>query len=179
MICALLAQSFPQPSATEFYVFMGCVMLIVGGIATFYKIRADKKRGDESNEPRRTILPSPLTVKHVEEFVPVGDFTAQVARRDKELREMEERLERRIDSHELLVRDRFHNLSNDVNGVAIEAKEGREVATEQFQKIEGRLGEVKSSLQHINATQTNVNRQLENLPETIAKAIERSRTPRR
>lgn len=181
MKCALffLAQSFAQPTAGEFWGFAGCVMLIGGGVALFWKIKADRRAATASDEPKRTILPSPLLTKKADEFVTVGDFGAQVSRRDKELKDMEGRLERRIDAHENLVRDRLHKISGEVNAATLEAKNGREIATEQFQNIEGRLGEVKASLNHITRTQDRVDRQLENLPETIAKAIERAKPNRR
>jgi hypothetical protein len=178
-----LAQTFPTPTAGEFFTFMGCVALIVGGVATFYKIKADKKRSEESNEPRRTILPSPLLTKPAEEFVSTLAFAAQIKRRDEELKAMEDRIEKRIDAHEEIVRDRFHKLSNEVHAATTEAKNGREIATEQFQAIEGRLGEVKSSLQHMTAQQDHTERKLdrmvENLPESIAKAIDRARPQQR
>jgi hypothetical protein len=179
MRCELFLAQFPQPTAGQFWTFAGCVALVACGVALYYKIKADRRSANASDEPKRTILPSPLTVKTATEFVTVPAFAEQVQRRNLELKEMEGRIEKRMDDHEKTVRERFHKLSDEVNAATLEAKNGREIATEQFQAIEGRLGEVKSSLQHIVRTQDRTDRQLENLPETIAKAIDRAKPNRR
>jgi hypothetical protein len=179
MKCELFLAQFGQPTPAQFWGFLLSVLFCAAMVALYYKIKADRRSANASDEPKRTILPMPLLTKPATEFVTVGDFAAQVLRRDKELKDMEGRLERRIDAHENLVRDRLHKISNEVQGATSEAKNGRELATEQFQNIEGRLGEVKSSLQHMVRTQDRVDRNLENLPETIAKAIERAKAPRR
>jgi hypothetical protein len=59
--------------------------------------------------------------------------------------------------------------------VAAEAKEGREVATEQFQKIEGQLGELRSTAAHTNALAIRTDQAVREIPEKIATAVSRNR----
>jgi uncharacterized FlaG/YvyC family protein len=173
----ILAQSFPQPTAGEFWAFLICVIFVAGMVALYFRIKADRKKANESDEPRRTILPSPLSVRTHEDFVTIPAFMEQNKRRDKELKDMEERLEKRIDSHETVVRDRLHKISGEVHAATLEAKEGREIATEQFQNIEGRLGELKSTTEHTNALAIRTDQAVREIPEKIAAAV--ARQPRR
>lgn len=176
MQCMTLLALDPPPSGTWETIRVLIWIIGVGGV--IIGVLVGLKRLRAPDEEKRRVLPSPLITKSADEFVSVRDFQAQVRRRDGDLSDMEKRLEKRIDEHEKLVRGRLHDISNAVHGVALEAKEGREVATEQFQKIEGRLGEMKSTTEHTNAlairTDQRVAKMAEDLPEKIANAVARN-----
>lgn len=174
-----LAQSFPQPTAGELWSFVIVVLFLAGIVALYYRIKADRRKANESDEPRRTILPTPLVTREEDPPVLVSAFVAEQRRRDQELKEMEARIEQKLGKHEKYVHDRFHDVIEEVNHVAIEAKNGREIATEQFQNIEGRLGELKSTTEHTNAmairTDQRVAKMAEDLPDKIAASLNRGR----
>lgn len=174
----VLAQSL-QPTPAQVWSLVVLVLFVAGGVALYYRIKADRRKANESHEPKRTILPMPLVTKAEDPPVLMSAFVAQNERRDKELIDMEQRIERRIDAHEGLVRERLHKLSGEVNNATLEAKNGREIATEQFQNIEGRLGELKSTTEHTNAlairTDQRVAKIAEDLPDKIAAALNRGR----
>jgi hypothetical protein len=174
----MIAQ-FLQPGATQFWIFLGCIFTLVGGAYAILRLRNEWRKSHESDEPKRRLLPSPIITRQEDPPVLASAFGEQNRRRDQELKEMEARIEKRIDTHEVLVRKRLHELSDSMNDVAVEAKNGREIATEQFQKIEGRLGELRSTTEHTNAlsirTDQRVQKMAEDLPDKIASALNRGR----
>jgi hypothetical protein len=146
----MIAQ-LPNPSS---YVAMGWVLtaLIALGGGYFLVLRIVLAHKQLKAPPLPTgQQPQPFVVQEAEVFVKMPDFNQKVAELSEEIVEVEKRLDKKFEKTESIFRDRFHKLDSDLEGISKMAQNNSEIATEQFQKIEGRLGELKSTTEHTNA----------------------------
>ncbi len=173
----MIAQSLPVGvSPAEVYVFLACVLSVLGVWKLGLGIQVDRKKLASPPLPTGQ-QPQPFLTKRHEDYVLKPELDKAIAGLKQEIGDVESRIDKKLDNTERIIRDRHHKLDNDLNVMKLEATEGRECATEQFQKVEGRLGELKATTEHTNAqavrTQQSVERLNETLPEKIANAVRR------
>lgn len=172
----MIAQ-LPDPSS---YVSMGWVIAVLlalgGGYLLILNIQVRRKQ--LAAVPPTGAQPQPFVVQEAEVFVKTDDFTKKVAELKEEIAAVEGRLDEKLDTNQSIFRDRFHKLDEELHSIGINARNAGELATEQFQNIEGRLGELKATTEHTNAlairTDQRVQKMAEDLPDKIANAITRN-----
>jgi hypothetical protein len=173
----MIAQ-LPDPSS---FVAMGWVITVLfsigGGYLLILNIQVARRKLATPALPSGGVV-QPLVVQEAEVFVKDPDFKKTVAGLKEEIAAVEERIDGKFTENQTIFRDRFHKLDNDLAAIKHAAEEGREVATEQFQKIEGRLGKLDATAEHNTSlairTDQRVAKMAEDLPEKIANAIARN-----
>jgi len=175
----LLSQSYPQPSATEFWVFLSCVLFVGGIIAGYWAYRANRKKAEESDEPKRRILPDPISIQQAKQYVSVGDFKDQCLRQEQEMKSMESRIEKKMEQQDHVLRARIHDLAGEVGAVSLKLDMREKDANEQYRKTEHSLGSLKSTIELTCAqavrTEQRVAKMAEDFPDKIANAVSRRR----
>jgi|GEM_PF-4395077 len=174
----IIAQSLPAGvSPSEVYVFLALVLTALGVWKLWLGIQVDRKK--LSAAPATGAQPQPFLTKRAEEYVLKPELEKAVKELKAEIGQVEGRIDEKLVHNETIFRDRFHKLDNDLEGISTMAQNNSEIATEQFQKIEGRLGELKSTSEHTNAmairTDQSVRKLAEDLPDKIAAAVNRGR----
>jgi hypothetical protein len=172
-----LAQALPAGvSPSEVYVFLALILAALGVWKLLLGIQVDRKK--LAAAPASGAQPQPFVTKRAEEFVLKPELEKAVADLTGKITGVKSDIDKKFTHTEGVFRDRFHKLDNDLEGIAKTALNNSEVATEQFQKIEGRLGELKATTEHTNAlgirTEQRVAKMAEDLPERIANAIARN-----
>lgn len=175
----MIVAQLPDPNS---YVAMGwlltAALVVGGGYLTILKIQVARKQLAAPPLPTGQ-QPQPFVTKRAEEYVLKPELEKAVGELKEAITDVEGRVDKKLEHTEGVVRDRFHKLDNDLQGIQAEAQNGRELATEQFQNIEGRLGELKATSEHTNAlairTDQCVRQVAQELPEKIANALSRSR----
>ncbi len=175
----MIAQSLPVGvSPAEVYVFLACVLSALGVWKLALGIQVDRKKLASPPLPTGQ-QPQPFLTKRHEDYVLKPELDKAIGGLKQEIGDVEGRIDKKLDNTERIIRDRHHKLDNDLNAIKLEATEGRECATEQFQKVEGRLGELKATSEHTNAlavrTDQRVAKMAEDLPEKIAASLARGR----
>src|SRR4051812_11676615 len=179
MKCATyLAQSLPSPTGVQLVVFASCALTLLGAYLLILRItneRAKKLQNETGQPERRTVLPSPLLTKQVDDdYVTWSQLKPMMSKAEAELEKKLEShqrdVDKRFDKQDQYLSDKFHKLDDDLNGITVEAKNGREIATEQFQKIEGQLGELRSTSSHTNALAIRTDQAVREIPDKIAAA---------
>jgi len=178
----MIAQ-LPNPSS---FVAMGWVLTAIialitgvgGSYLVYLNILVAKKKLAAPPLPTGQ-QPQPFVVKEAEIYVKTPDFDKTVAELKEEIGAVEGRLDEKLAHNETIFRERFHSLDEELNSISINARNLGEKAGEEFKKIEGKLGELKSTSQHITAlavrTDQSVRKLAEDLPDKIASAIQRTR----
>jgi hypothetical protein len=177
----MIAQ-LPDPSS---YVAMGWVLTVIVALVTglggsylvYLNIQVAKKKLAAPPLPTGQ-QPQPFKVEQVKEYVLKPELEKAVADLTGQISGVKREFEKKFTHTEVIFRDRFHKLDSDLEGIAKTAQNNSELATEQFQNIEGRLGELKSTTEHTNAmavrTDQRVAKMAEDLPDKIANAIARN-----
>ena len=178
----MIAQ-LPDPSS---YVAMGwliaAMIALGGGYLLYLNIMVARKKLAAPALPTGQ-QPQPFVVKEAEVYVKMPEFENALKDVKQEIKDVEGRLNDKVDENkehsEKIFRDRFHKIDEELHSIGLNAKNAGELATEQFQNIEGRLGELKSTTEHTNAlavrTDQRVQKMAEDLPDKIANAVNRGR----
>lgn len=171
----MIADALPDPHS---FVAMGWVITVLLGISGGYlmllKIAVARKELAAGPIPSG-LQPQPFITQLADVFVKEPILELKIAEVKKEISEVEVRIEKKLLHNEAVFRERFLKIDNDLEGISKEALNGRTIATEQFQKIEGRLGKIDGVLEHANAaavrTDQAVRNLIDDLPQKIASAL--------
>ena len=140
-MAAWLGQSspFPAPNATELWAFIIPAISIGVLIAVYWQYRANRKRAEEGDEPKRRILPEPIVTREDDPFVRRSEFDAQVQRRSQQVIELEKRIDARMEKHENYVHENFRAVRNELNAIKLEGEDRGEKVTETLGNIYDKL----------------------------------------
>jgi hypothetical protein len=175
---ALLLAQFPNPSATEFWTFIISALFLAAIYYLGLRIQNERRKSREAEGnnggERRRILPDPLRIDNVKVYVEEPIFKESIKMLREDLRR---EFEEKFLKHDKYVHEKFHDLANGVHDIATSHQEWRETAIDNFQQIEGKLGELKATAQHNTAlairTDESVKRLNENLPGIVTAAVRR------
>jgi hypothetical protein len=171
---------FPTPSAVEFWSVLGVALFAMAAYKLFLDIQVDRKKLAAPAPTNQRDVQQPLIVKGEAVFITEPLFNQKITELQELDRQLRTEMDGRFEHTEAVFRDRFHKLDNDLNAINLEARHGRDIATEQFQKIEGRIGELKSTTEHTNAlairTDHAVRQLAADLPKEIANAVRSRKT---
>jgi hypothetical protein len=97
---SVLAQ-LPTPGGSEFLAVVGALIVIATAVRLYYDIMAGRRKANESDEPKRRLLPDPLNMRAVPDYVTTTDFKSLDKEIEDKFREIFQQISsegRRIDS---------------------------------------------------------------------------------
>lgn len=109
---SVLAQ-LPMPGGSEFLAVVGALIVIATLVRLYYDIMAGRRKANESDEPKRRLLPDPLGVRHVYDFVNQPQFEKHQADVDRRIEKIYGMIERTSkDTH-----DRINDVLKEVSAL--------------------------------------------------------------
>ncbi len=173
---------FPTPSSTEFWSFLICAAFILAGVGVWYGILANRRKANESNEPARRIIPSPLITREEDPFVTRSQFDKHVSTTTRQFSELEERVEKKINEHQNYVKGKFHKINSDLQGIQSSGDHRGEVIFGKLDKVIATLGgcctDIAATKERTAATAANM-QHLQNKVEDINRREIEGRRARR
>jgi hypothetical protein len=94
--CWLVLAQLPTPGGSEFLAVVGALIVIATAVRLYYDIMAGRRKANESYEPKRTILPSPLQTKSVHDFVTQPEFEKLDEEIDRKFEKIYEHIEKKV-----------------------------------------------------------------------------------
>jgi hypothetical protein len=164
----LIAQ-FPTPSGNEFWVFLSCCAVLTGAFYSYWAYRANRRKAEESSDPQRRILPSPLETREEDPPVRRSEFNAQIARRTEQVIALEKRIDERMEKHERYVHDSFHGIRGELNTIKLEGVERGEAMVNQIDGVSNKLHGCCEQIAGISVKTARI----ENIETKLDKVIER------
>jgi hypothetical protein len=107
---SVLAQ-LPTPGGSEFLAVVGALIVIATLIRLYYDIMAGRKKVNESDEPKRRLLPDPLNMRAVQDYVTTIDFKSL----DKEIDEKFAEIFKQISSEGRRIDSRINDVLKEVS----------------------------------------------------------------
>ena len=104
--------SFPNRPATRPWVgFPVGLLAIASGYLVILKILVARKT--LSSSVVTGIQPQPFVVKEAEVYVKMPDYTKRIDELNREIADLEQRLDEKMDRNQLLLRERLHKLAGE------------------------------------------------------------------
>lgn len=111
------AVATPEPTPAELWTFLSSVLFLASVFAGYWVYRANRRKAEEPHDPQRRILPQPLETRNEDPPLRTSVFREQVARRNFQVNEIEQRVEKKLVDHQSYVRDKFHKVAADLQAI--------------------------------------------------------------